>query len=213
MRRLNKKVLWITVAIAFIIAIGLICICPFTKDGWTKIVIVLLAIDFIFLTIAVQAASFQTFRYKEKKENYPTKEYRGNFNIFYQTLKDLNYKERKTNYGSSFLKIKKDIAYKCVLVEDYAAYFEPQEEQKSESNSKLEQCKIFVGLEIFKSIDEKNVMKLPDFTLKGKNIYYTALLKQEDKLICLNYSEPEDRFKEAFYEMLSELKIEEIKEE
>ncbi len=215
MRKFRKRTLWIAVAIEFVLAIALILICTQVKDPWTKVIIVLLAIDFILLTITVQMASYQTFRYKPKPANYPKKSYKGDaFDSLKPKLKKLGYQERKTPYGSSFLKVSGEVAYKCVIVDDPLKYFNHEPEQESSKpNKALEACTRFVGVEVFHHIDEENVIKLPDFSLQGKNIYYTALLYQEDNLfICLNYIDPEEPFKEAFHHLLDQLEFVEIEE-
>lgn len=212
MRRIKTRTLWITIAVAFLLAIGLIVACTQAKGNWTKVIIVLLAVDFIYLTVAVQMASYKTFRYRAKPVKYPTKDFEGDFDRIRGNLQKKGYKERKTPYGGSFLKVIGDTAYKCVLVEHTDKYFnQEQEEQTSPVNRDLEKCTRFIGLEIFYNIDEANLVKLPDFSLSGKNIYYTALLYQENRLFkCLNYVEPQDGFKEGFDTLLQHIEIKEI---
>lgn len=207
MKKIKTRTLWISIAIAFILAIGLIVACTQVKGNWTKVIIVLLAVDFIYLTLAVQMASYKTFRYKAKPVKYPTKDFEGDFDLLRTNLLKKNYKERKTPYGSSFLKVIGDTAYKCVLVEHTDKYFNQEpEEQVSSTNRDLEKCTKFIGMEIFYNIDEANLIKLPDFSLCGKNIYYTALLYQENRLFkCLNYIEPKDGFKEGFDTLLQHI--------
>lgn len=209
MKKINTKFLWISVAIAFVIAIILILLCSQVDGKWTKVVIVFLAIDFIYLTIAIQAASFKTFSYKAKKEIFVTKDYNGNYNDIYSTLKKLGFKERKTSYGSSFLKIDGLTAYKCVLVDDYEIYFNPDKvDETNKPNKDLEKCKVFVGVEVFKEINEENLPKLEDFSFQGNNIYYTCLLYQDNNLFkCLNYIEPNLEFKQAFEKLLADINI------
>lgn len=212
MKRLSKKTLWIMVAVAFLLAIVLIVCCALASGVWGNVIVVLLVIDFIFLTIGVQVAAFQTFKYKPKLQKCPQKDFEGKYDDLKKHLLDLKYKERKTPYGSSFLKIIKDTAYKCVLVDDVEKYFaEPTEETNtSSSNKDLDKCKRFIGLEIFYQIDEANLVKLQDFTFQGKNVYYTALLYQENDLFkCLNYQEPKDEFAQDFNTLLSHLNMRE----
>lgn len=209
MRRLKTRTIWIIVGIAFLLAILLIIACAFSKGIWTNVIIVLLVIDFIVLTIGVQAASFQTFRYKMKPVNHPTKTFSGDYYSLAKRLEVLKYSKRKMRYGVSYLKINNEVAYKCVLVEDVAKYFDPNpEETAGEGNKALNKCKRFIGIEIFKCIDEANVHKLADFSLQGKNIYYTALLNQDNNVLkCLNYVEPNGDFKMDFDNILHDLGI------
>ena len=49
MYKVNIKILWITIAVSFLIGVGLVFGVTFTEGIWTKIVIVLLAINFIII--------------------------------------------------------------------------------------------------------------------------------------------------------------------
>lgn len=212
MKKLSKKTLWICVAIALVIAIILIYLCSQVKGDWTNLIIVLLTIDFIFLTIVIQIASFKSFTYKMKMKDYNQKDYNGNYEEFEQLLLQKGYKKRVVPYGFSFLKIKNKVAYKAVLVNDFVKYFnEESGETTSTPNKELEKCDRFVAVEIFKEIDEQNLIKLTDYTLQGKNVYYTALLNQgENTLKCLNYIEPNEYFKEPLSNLYNDLNVVEI---
>lgn len=214
MRKLSKKTIWILVGVLFLLAILLIILCTFAEGNWPKVLMVLLAIDFIALTILVQWASFQTFRFKAKPINYPTKDYIGSFEALEGNLKNTGFKERKEAYGKSYLKIEGAIAYKCSLILDVEKYFNPEEQPASQPNKDLEKCSKFIGLEIFHHIDEANLAKLPDFSIQGNNLFYTALLYQENDLFkCLNYVEPNGGFKEGFNKLIEGLALKEYIEE
>ena len=187
MRKLSKKTNWILVGVLFLFAMLLIALCTFAEGNWPKVLMVFLAIDFIVLTILVQWASFQTFRFKAKPINYPTKDFAGSFEELENNLKKVGFEQRKEAYGKSFLKIDGTNAYKCSIVVDVEKYFNPSEEkEQSKPNKALEKCTKFIGFDIFHHIDENNLVKLPDFSLQGNNIFYTALLYQEENLFkCL----------------------------
>lgn len=209
-RKLSKKSLWIILAVAFVLAILLVYLCTLANGAWLYVILVLLAIDFIFLTIGVQAASFQTFKYNPKKRKFNTRDYNGDYYKLRTLLKNNKYKERKTPYGYSYIKVNGEFALKCVLVDDFDKYFNQSSnlEEESNTNNELDKCSKFIGLEIFKEIDEINIDKLPDFSLQGKNIYYTALLNQENNLLkCLNFVEPNDEFKEGYDKLFLDLEI------
>ena len=70
--KIKTKYLWISIAICFLAAIGLIIGVTQLEAPWTTVVIVLLAIIFIYMTVAIQIASTRSFRYKPKKVNYQT---------------------------------------------------------------------------------------------------------------------------------------------
>ncbi len=215
MKRMSKTILWISIGIALALAIGLIILCTRTDGNWTKIVIVLCAIDFIYLTMAVQIAAYRTFRYNPKKIKYPTKEFKGEYETLAEVLRKNGFRQRKTDYGNSFIKVEDTTALKCVLIDDPGVFFTPKEEEvKDEKGSEdLKKCKVFVGIEIFSMIDEENRIKLPDFSFQGKNIYYTALLKEEDHLVCLNYLEPDEAFQQGYHRLLDILGLEEVSQE
>jgi len=214
MKKLSKKTTWILVGVLFLLAILLIILCTYAEGNWPKVLMVLLAIDFIVLTILVQWASFQTFRYKAKPNNYPVKDYIGSFDSLEGNLKNKGFKERKEAYGKSYLKIEGAVAYKCALVLDVDKYFNPEEvKEEANPNKELEKCSKFIGLEIFHHIDEVNLPKLPDFSLQGNNIFYTALLYQENDLFkCLNYIEPNEGFKEYYDKLIDGLDLKELNE-
>ena len=73
--KIKTKYLWISVAICFLLAAGLIIGVTFLQEPWTTVVIVILAIVFIYMTVAIQVASTRSFKYKPKKQNYITKEF------------------------------------------------------------------------------------------------------------------------------------------
>lgn len=101
MRNIKARYIWISVAISFLIAVGLIIGVTFTDGVWTNVVIVLIAIVFIYMTLAIQIASTKTFRYKAKKINYPTIEYPFVAEDIDASLKKKGYKPRVTPYGIS----------------------------------------------------------------------------------------------------------------
>ncbi len=64
MRNIKTKYLWISVVISFLIAGGLIFAVTQTEGVWTNVVIVLIAVVFIYTTIAIHIAATKSFRYK-----------------------------------------------------------------------------------------------------------------------------------------------------
>jgi hypothetical protein len=167
------------------------------------------------MTIAVQYASFKTFKYKPKKIEYPTITYECDLENIELNLKKIGFKERNVPYGLSYLKIKNKVAYKVVLVKDEDKYFnqEEQEQQNTPVNKELEKCTKFIGFEIFMTISDDKLYRLPDFSIQGKNIYYTAYYVNENELICLNYLEPNEDYKEAYNNLINDLNLIKKKEE
>lgn len=209
MKNLKVRTLWIIIIVLFLIAIGLIISCAYTDDVLNKVVIVFLGIDFILLTILVQYASFRTFKYKAKPNNYIQKEYECTGDI---NLEKLKYVKRKRNYGESYLKINGESAYKVVFINDINGYFNQDQEDNQQHNKELEKCNKFIGIEIFNDYDEESIIKIQDFSIQGDKLYYTVLIKKEDKYVCVNYLEPNDFHKENYEIILNDLNLKEISE-
>ena len=215
MRNLKTKYLWISVAVSFLIACGLIFAVTQTSGNLTNVVIVLIAIVFIYMTIAIQIASTKTFKYKPKKINYPIKKYTFNYEVLEQKLKKLGYKVRNFSYGVSYLKVSNTNAYKIVFIKDYKKYFNPEEETEKNqpSDKSLEKCKKFIGFELFLNYDEETLRKLVDFNLQGEKIYYSGLYVKDDLLICPNFIEPTNNFVDLYYDITNDLNLVEFEEE
>ena len=106
--KIKTKYLWISVLICFLLAVGLIIGVTFLQEPWTTVVIVILAIVFIYMTVAIQVASTRSFKYKPKKQNYITKEFTLKSDDIAKTIKNNGYKARTVSYGVSYIKIDKD---------------------------------------------------------------------------------------------------------
>nr|MDE6660930.1 hypothetical protein [Anaeroplasmataceae bacterium] len=181
MRNIKARYLWISVGVSFLMAVGLILGVTQTTGVWTKVFIVLIAIVFIYMTIAIQIASVKSFRYKPKPKNYPTISYEYPTLDMDENLKKKGYKPRVTPYGISYLKVEGTNAYKIVLVRNCEKYFNQEDNQENTAspNKSLEKCKKFIGFEIFYDYDEDTLRKLPDFNLQGNNVYYSGLYIQD----------------------------------
>lgn len=205
--RIKTRYLWISIAVCFLIAVGLIIGVTFLEKPWTTVVIVILAIIFIYMTIAIQVASTKTFRYKPKKINYPTIEYELQSNDISDIIKTKGYKKRVVPYGLSYIKTKGENAYKIVLINNSEKYFESNDESNIEGDKSLDKCKKFIGFEIFLDYNEEVISKLVDFNLQGNNIYYGGFYLVENKLICPNYVEPSEGFSKLYSSLLTDLDI------
>lgn len=211
MRNIKARYLWISVGICFLIAAGLIVGVTFTHGAWTQVCIVLIAVVFIYMTIAIQMASVKTFKYKPKPKNYLTKSYLYPTLDMDENLKKIGYKPRVTPYGISYLKVDKTNAYKIVLVRNCEKYFNQEEQNDTSSpNKSLEKCKKFIGFEIFYDYDEDTLRKLPDFNLQGSNVYYSGLYIEDNKITCPNYIEPTEDFSELYEVIKSDLMLKDV---
>lgn len=205
--KIKTRYLWISVAVCFLMAVGLIIGVTFLQEPWTTVVIVVLAIIFIYMTIAVQVASTRSFRYKPRKVNYQTKDFVLGDSDLEKVIKSKGYKLRKVPYGFSFIKVVETNAYKIVLIKDSKKYFEPEEETAGPTEKALEKCKRFIGFEIFLDYDEEVLSKLVDFNIQGNNIYYGGFYLNENKLSCPNYIEPNECFNDLYNTIITDLGI------
>lgn len=210
MKKIKTSTLWILVGVLFVAAIGLIVGCSYADGGLNKALIVLLAIDFILLTIVIQYASFKTFKYKPKMKKLPHAFYHMDGDI--EDILNKEYTKRETEYGPSYLKIDGRVAYKVNLITDAERYFNPTEEVKSKPNKALDKCSHLVGLEIFINPSDEVITKLPDFTMEGDKIYYTALIRNDHDYECVNYLEPSDNHRGNVNTLFSELGLNKVEE-
>ncbi|MCI9653479.1 MAG: hypothetical protein HFG91_03900 [Acholeplasmatales bacterium] len=209
MRNIKAKYIWISVAISFLLGVGLLVGVTFTQGAWTNVCIVLIAIVFIYMTLAIQMASVKTFRYRPKAKKYPQMRYTMLQEDIDEILKKKGYKQRVEAYGCSYLKVQQPNAYKIVLVRNCEKYFHPIEEQSGTSaNKSLEKCQKFIGFEIFYDYNEEALRKLPDFNLQGEKIYYSGLYIENEQVICPNYIEPSNTFIELYTKIKSDLGLE-----
>ena len=206
--KIKTKHLWISVLICFLLAVALIIGVTFLQEPWTTVVIVILAIVFIYMTVAIQVASTRSFKYKPKKQNYITKEFTLKSDDIAKTIKNNGYKARTVSYGVSYIKIDKANAYKIVIINDKEKYFEPVEEENNTKPEKgLDKCKRFIGFEIFVDYDEEALSKLVEFNIQGNNIYYGGFYIKDNKLICPNFIEPNEYFNDLYNTILTDLDI------
>ena len=211
MRNISRKVLLIAILIELVLGVALIFATTKVPNNLNKVFLVITVVDFILLTFTIQALGFKSF--KPKRVKYPTKDYKSSFeyNELANALESNGFKLTKRNYGNTYLLIDGKTAIKVSLIDDYNTYFDGEEAKNSNEPTKgLDKCEKFVGIEIFKEIDEANLDKLPLFTIQGKNVYFTALLYQLDKSFkCLNYELPNEDFKDSFDKVMNILNMQE----
>ena len=207
LNKVKSRYIWISIAVCFLAAFGLIIGVTQLEAPWTTVVIVLLAIIFIYMTIAIQVVSTRTFKYKPKKVNYEIKEFELTNNDIETAIKSKGYKKRTVPYGLSFIKVVGVNAYKIVLIKDKVKYFEPNDESNLPTEKALEKCKRFIGFEIFLDYDEEVLSKLVDFNIQGENIFYGGFYLENNKLICPNYILPNEYFDDLYNTIITDLGI------
>ncbi len=116
----------------------------------------------------------------------------------------------KLNFGKTYLYINKDIAYKIVVIEDNDLYFNNNNDKSnSPSNSKLDKCNKYYGLEFFNNVNEDIIRKLELYTFQSEKIFYTAFYKENETLIQANYEKPREEHIENFEHILNKLRMSE----
>ena len=209
MRKLSAKVLWIITAVLFVLAIIDIIVIPHTVNPYNKVLTVILIIIFLLITILIQFATYKSFS-KKRKIKYNTMEFESNIEDFKDELLNIEYKRTSRKYGDSFLKIDNKIAYKVTIVNDSLKYFNNDEEDNHKANKELDRCNTFCAIEIFLSVTEDVLNKIPDFMIQTDKIYYFALVKTEEGYYrCLNYEKPNDNHIESVNNLLNDLGLKE----
>ena len=210
MRNIKVRYFWIFAGILLALAVGLIIIITRVDASVSKGLTIALIVIFVILTFVIQYASFRSFNYRHKKKiKYPTKEFVLDAD-FEDNYFKLGYKKTKREYGNSYLKISNKVAYKILIVKDINAYYNHSEETK-EGNKQLDNCKSFIGIEIFDESTKESLEKVVDYSFQVEKVYYTALvLKEDGNYKCLNYIEPLENHKEPLNIILKDLGAEEV---
>ena len=199
MNNIKARYIWIVFLIEIIVCVGLLFGAIYSDGGLNKVMVVFIGVDFILITFTIQAASYKTFKTKAEKRLYIEKIFVNDLDL-YDVINKNDFLDRNRTYGKSYLKIIDDNAYKVTIITDPLGYFnDTNEENDSKLHKRLNQCKRFIGVEIFLNSNDKLLSKLKDFTIQGEKVYYTALLKIDDNLYkCFNYEEPTENHKENF---------------
>lgn len=209
-KNIKARTLWIATAVVFVITIGLIVLLTQVDREYNTVIVVFMIIGFVLMTFLIQAASYKSFKFKAKKTPVVEKEYQTDLDII-SVLRKNKYKERDKSFGVSFLKVSKPNAFKVSIVTDIHAYYEPQESDNQKSDKELDACDRMIGIEIFENYNPEDLEKFRDYSLQGKNIYYTCLYRSDDnKYICPNYLAPDENHKRNYDALFEELGLKEI---
>ena len=213
LKNIKARTLWIITGIIFVITVGLIVLLTQVDRQYNTVIIVFMIIGFVSMTFLIQAASFKSFKFKPKDIPTIEKEYVTDVDII-STLRKNKYKEKDKSFGTSFLKVAKPNAFKVTIVTDINAYYEPQDNDNQKSDKELDSCDRMIGIEIFENYREEDLVKFKDYSLQGKNIYYTCLYKVDDnKYVCPNYLAPDENHQRNYDALFEELGLKEIVKE
>lgn len=205
LKGIKARTLWIITAVIFLLVIGLVILLPFIGSEYSSLVLTFMIIGFVLLTILIQWASFKSFKYKPKKEPTTPIIFTTELNIEEVLLKN-KYKVRNRGYGISYLKIDRPNAFKITIVKNSEAYFNPDDKEVAEGDKELDKCDRMLAFEIFLDYKEEDIIKMCDYSIQGKNIYYTAFyLNSNNEYVCPNYKAPEEVHKINYNRIIKEL--------
>ena len=208
----RARTYWLISLVLFLLAIGFVLLCIYSPGESNTIFIVLMTIDLILMTFAIQIAIQKSIKYRPKPEVFEGKRYQKTID-FDEALKLHGFTLRNRHIGRSYIKIEGKKAFKVVIINDSSTYFDNVEEPKDEQLShRLDQCNRFTGLEIFINHDEKLNERVIDFSFQTDKVYYTALVRENDEYICKNYIEPSDKHKDNYNKLLNILGLNVIEE-
>lgn len=153
-------------------------------------------IGIILLMMLVGELSSRAVLKRINKKNSNPKAYSINsFDSIVSTLKSQNPDITKFNFGTNYLFVKGEIAYRICIVENNELYFNRETKEESKANKKLDKCTKFYGFEIFKNPTPEIISKIELFTFQSDKICYSGY-----------YYKPEDnQLIQAFYEPLKEI--------
>lgn len=209
----KARTFWLISLILFLLAIGFVLLCIYSPNESNTVFIVLMTIDLILLTFSIQIAIQKSIKYKPKPIQYDEKVYEKTIDLD-DALKSNGFTLRNRHIGRSYIKIDGYDAFKVVIINDSSKYFDNVEESKDENLAKrLDECKRFTGIEIFINPSEEIENRILDFSFQTEKVYYTALVRKNNKYICENYIEPNDNNRENFIKLLNILGLNEVIEE
>ena len=207
MKKIKARTLWIIIAILFVLAIIDIIIIPHTNKPLNTVLTVILIAIFLIITILIQFATYKSFS-KKRTIKYKTIEFKSNDIDYDKELLDKKYKRSNRKYGFSYLKIDNKHAYKVTIVNDSDKYFNNDDESNEKANKELDRCNTFIAVELFLSVTDEALKKIPDFMIQTDKIYYFALVKTEEgNFRCLNYEKPNENHIDQFNNIINDLSL------
>lgn len=204
---LKPLYLWLLFLLSLIIGIALIIWVSNTSN--TTIPLILMVVDFVFLSMVLQPAIAKTFKFKPRPKQYVSNQYSlEDFGLLKETLKNAKYKERTLPYGFVYNKIVDKILFKIVLIADESKYFN-QNDTSQESGMKIDDCVGLIGFEIFATDKDEVKTKVLDFSFQGNNVYYEGLYYEAitKTLIEPNYVAPSEKFLASYNIIMNDLNL------
>ncbi|MFI3307743.1 MAG: hypothetical protein R3Y21_04170 [Mycoplasmatota bacterium] len=215
-KNFSKKKIGVIIFIDLLVAISFTLLYVFVEGIPQTAFIIVCSITLILLMMLINELTSRIVMAQMKKKNHNPKTYElENFDSIITSLKEQNAEITKYYFGTNYLFVKGENAYRVCVVEDNNLYFNRQTNEKNKPNKKLEKCKRFYGLEIFKNPTDDIISKIELFTFQSDNVCYSGYYyKAEDKqLIQALYEEPLECHKENYNFIIDLLGAKEIKEE
>lgn len=204
LKNIKARYLWITFAVCVVICGIVVYLTTFLNNKTATLII--LMILFIFTGTVFEVAISKSFMNKAiKKEYHEVTHEIVLYDDMVKSLRDNAFNSHKMSYGTSFIKIIDDVAYKVIFINDVNKYKEPLESDKNGTKTKgLDDCKRFIGFEIFFDYDEDILDKMRDFSFCGEKVYYEGFYVTDNSLIEPNHVEPLEEFIDN-YNMFKEI--------
>ncbi|MGM9972251.1 MAG: hypothetical protein ACI35W_07565 [Anaeroplasmataceae bacterium] len=200
---LKAKYLWL-LFLGFTLLSALM-VYVFTFINNKTITLILLIILFLITGTLFELAITKSLT-RKPKENYNEIIHEFvSYEEMVNSLRENKFNSHKLSYGETFIKIIDETAYKVIFIKDLEKYLEPTEKDKLGSNTKgLDDCKRFVGFEIFYDYDDDMKIKMRNFSFCGDKVLYEGFYVTENEIVEPNYIEPSLEFKDD-YEKLKEI--------
>ncbi len=142
---------------------------------------------FLLFSINTQAFMSKVIKFKPKKENFPTKEYKYIAELdIVSSLKNDNFTFRKNSFGYVAVKIEGKTCYKVTIVDNVKEYLNPDKDKNDNTATKgLERCNEFIGFEIFTNNEDNIFDKAPNLSFTGDKVLYESFILDSEKNILI----------------------------
>lgn len=207
-KSIKTRYLWMIFVLSLVA--GVFLILWVQKSGSNTLPLILMVIDFVIMTMAINTAIARTFRYKPRPKKFVVKKYTGlNSKELDSKLLSLGFNRKSVRFGHGYIKIIGDTAYKIVAIDDCDKYFTTadniaKDAQEEKPTPGIDKCTKFIGFEIFFKTNEEVKSKIVDFSFQGKNIYYNGIYfdAEEQIFVEANHVKPKDVYLEGYEKML-----------
>lgn len=194
LKNIKARYLWIAFAISVIICGLLIFLC--IKINNKNISLVILIISFLISGFIFQEAIAKSMIVKTKKKIYnPKKLLYDGMDKGVEELRKNAFNSTKFSYGTSFIKIKDNIAYKVLFVKNLNNYNNPTDDDKNKPVTKgIDNCSKMINIEIFFDYDNELESKIGEFSFVTTKLLFKGFYVKDNELIDPDFKEIEEEF-------------------